>query len=69
MTMQLRNLQAKGTFDEGRDRPALCLCLRRVTGRCHALSAASCPFDQPRPRVVGRWGVVWACPDQGEWSE
>lgn len=32
MTMQLRNLQAKGTFDEGRDRPALCLDVEREVG-------------------------------------
>jgi hypothetical protein len=46
------------TFDERRDRPHPCACGRHQ----HTGESVYCPWAPVR--VPGRWGAVWAQPEQ-----
>lgn len=62
MTLTERLIQARGTFDEERSRPVPCRCGRLVSGVHDCQQGCPCPWAVPL--TPGKWGVLWADPDQ-----
>ena len=58
MTVLERSIQARGTFDQRREKPMPCRCGVMVTGWADCMAGAPCVLGHEQPHV-GRWGVLW----------